>query len=108
MKTIRVGIIGQGRSGRGIHGAHLSGTRKRYRIVAASDALEERRKRAAEEFRCDMYADYRDLLSVRTSTWSSTHAQPSARAGDAGVFLNAGFNVLCEKPLARKARKWTN
>ena len=34
MKTIRVGIIGQGRSGRDIHGAHLIKDRRRYRIVA--------------------------------------------------------------------------
>ena len=103
MKTIRVAIIGQGRSGRGIHGAQLKKDPKHYRIVAVSDALEERRKHAAEEYGCDVHADYRELLRrkdlnlVINTTPSHLHVPVTLE------FLKAGFNVLCEKPLARYA-----
>jgi len=103
MKTVRVAIIGQGRSGRGIHGACLVKDPKRYCIAAVSDPLEERRKRAVEEYHCDVYADYRDLRKrkdldlVINTTPSHLHVPVTLE------FLNAGFNVLCEKPLARYA-----
>lgn len=103
MKTIRVGILGQGRSGRDIHGACLVHDPKHYRIAAVVDALPERRKRAMEEFHCDAYADYRDLLKrkdldlIVNAMPSHLHVPLSLKA------LNAGFNVLCEKPLAKKA-----
>ena len=37
MRVLRVAILGQGRSGRDIHGAHLSKDTERYRIVADDD-----------------------------------------------------------------------
>ncbi len=100
MKIIRVGIIGQGRSGRDIHGAYLSTDTRRFKIVAAVDPIKDRRKWAAREYQCDVYADYRDLLKRRdidlvvNATPSCLHA-PITVAG-----LKAGFNVLCEKPMA--------
>ena len=42
MAAVRVAILGQGRSGRDIHGAHLAGNGDRYRIVAVVDPLRER------------------------------------------------------------------
>ncbi|PIY49405.1 MAG: gfo/Idh/MocA family oxidoreductase, partial [Armatimonadetes bacterium CG_4_10_14_3_um_filter_66_18] len=59
--VIRVGIIGQGRSGYSIHAAHFATDRK-YKIAAVCDLLEERRTNAEQEFGCDSYEDYRDLL----------------------------------------------
>jgi predicted dehydrogenase len=103
MKTIRVAIVGQGRSGRGIHGACLSKDPERYRIVAVSDPLEDRRKRAVAEYGCEAYADYRELIQrkdldlVINTTPSHLHVPVTME------FLKAGFNVLCEKPLARRA-----
>src|SRR5438067_12875988 len=62
MSVLNVAIIGQGRSGRDIHGAHLSKDKERYRIVAVVDPLEDRRQRAEAEYGCATYADYRPLL----------------------------------------------
>lgn len=104
MKKIRVAIIGQGRSGRDIHGSHLK-TDARFQIVAVVDLLEERRKRAAEEYRCDVYADYHDLFKRRdldlivNATYSHMHVPVSLD------ILKAGYNLLCEKPLAPKAKQ---
>ena len=104
MKKIRVAIIGQGRSGRDIHGSYLK-TDKRFQIMAAVDFLEERRKRAAKEYRCDVYTDYHDLFKRRdldlivNATYSHMHAPVSLD------ILKAGYNVLCEKPLAPKVKQ---
>ena len=102
MKRLNVAIIGQGRSGRDIHGAFFrSEMNEKYNLVAVVDALEERRARAAEEYGCDVYADYRELFVrndidlVVNSTFSHMHAPVSID------LLNHGFNVVCEKPFAK-------
>lgn len=100
MKRLNVAIIGQGRSGRNIHGAHLVTDPERYRIALCVDPLEDRRRRAEQEYKCDVAADYRDALKRRdidlvvNATPSHMHVPVSLD------FLNAGFNLLCEKPLA--------
>ena len=65
MKKLNVAIIGQGRSGRDIHGKYFltEAGRERYNVVAISDKIEARRNRAKEEYdNCDVYEDYRELL----------------------------------------------
>ena len=101
-KVIRVGIIGQGRSGYDIHARHLR-TDRRFKIAAVSDLIADRRAQAEAEFGADAYADYRDLLRrpgldlVVNTTFSDLHVPITLEA------LRAGHNVLCEKPLARRA-----
>ncbi|HHY23752.1 MAG TPA: Gfo/Idh/MocA family oxidoreductase [Clostridiaceae bacterium] len=105
MKTIRVAIIGQGRSGRDIHGAYLKQVPEQYKIVAVTDPIEERRKRAEEEYSCKSYLDYHEILQldnidlIVNATPSHLHVPVTLD------ILNAGFNVLCEKPLARKVEE---
>ena len=102
MQQIRVAILGQGRSGRDIHGAHLSKDSERYRIVAVVDALEERRLRAEAEFGCEAFPDHRPLLE-RTDLDLVVNAAPSKFHVPLSLeFLEAGFNVLCDKPLASR------
>ena len=101
-KVIRVGIIGQGRSGYDIHARHLVNDRK-YKIVAVAEPLADRRKQAEEEFGADTYEDCRDLLArddldlVVNATPSHLHVPITLAA------FKAGHHVLCEKPLARRA-----
>ena len=102
MKKLNVAIIGQGRSGRDIHGNFFrSENNTKYNVVAIVDALEERRIRAKEEFGCDVYADYHELFGredidlVVNSTFSHMHADVSID------LLNHGFNVVCEKPFGK-------
>jgi predicted dehydrogenase len=103
MKKIRVGIIGQGRSGRDIHGVYLA-TDKRFQIVAVVDQIAERRQRAAQEYGCDVYADHREMLKrkdidlIVNASFSHLHVPITLQC------LRADFNVLCEKPLAPRAR----
>jgi len=103
MKTLNVAIIGQGRSGRDIHGAHFR-TDDRFKVVAVVESLKDRRERAAREFGCDTYETYQELYSrtdidlVVNASYSYQHAPITID------LLNNGFNVLTEKPCARTAQ----
>jgi scyllo-inositol 2-dehydrogenase (NADP+) len=105
-KRLRVGIIGQGRSGRDIH-AHVLSERLTdlFEIVAVADVLPDRCDRAAKELGCRVSTEYRDLLDpkgvdlVVNASPSHLHVPITREA------LAAGCNVLCEKPFARRARE---
>lgn len=101
MKKLRVAIIGQGRSGRDIHGAFFrSEENEKYEVVAVVDALADRRERAKAEYGCDVYDDYRKLYDrkdidlVINSTFSHMHYHVSMD------LLTHGFNVVVEKPFS--------
>ena len=101
MKTLNVAIIGQGRSGRDIHGAYFHTDKERFKVVAVVDSLEERRERVVEEVQCDTYENYQELFGrtdidlVVNASYSFQHAPITID------LLNHGFNVLTEKPCAR-------
>ncbi len=102
MKKLNVAIIGQGRSGRDIHGKFFkSADNEHFNVVAVVDALVDRRERAKTEYSCDVYADYRELFGrtdidvVVNSTFSQMHSDVTID------LLNHGFNVICEKPFAK-------
>lgn len=101
-KVLNVAVIGQGRSGLNIHCAHFRND-DRYKIVAIVDPLEERQTHAKEQFGCDVHADWRELLKrddldlVVNATPSHLHPPVTTK------LLKHGFNVVSEKPLARRA-----
>lgn len=102
MDKIRVAIIGQGRSGRDIHGAYFkSEQNEHFQVVAAVDAIDYRRERAKEEYGCDVYENYqqffdrKDIDLVVNSTFSHQHIPVTID------LLKHGFNVICEKPFAK-------
>jgi len=95
-----VGIIGQGRSGRNIHGMYLRGVPRKYRIAAVADLSAKRRQLAAEEYGCDVYKSHRELIE-RDDMDLVINATPSHKHVEVTLdCLAAGQNVLCEKPAA--------
>jgi predicted dehydrogenase len=66
MKKLRVAIIGQGRSGRDIHGNYfLTPENNIVEVVAVVDAIADRRERAKKDFGCDVYEHYTELFATR-------------------------------------------
>ncbi|MBD2866391.1 Gfo/Idh/MocA family protein [Paenibacillus oceani] len=101
MSIIKAGIIGQGRSGRNIHGNALSKLTDTYRIAAVCDGLEERRQRAAQEYGCKAYATYQEM-TANEKLDLVVNASPSELHFPITLeLLRQGINVLCEKPLAK-------
>lgn len=103
MKKLRTAIIGQGRSGRDIHGKFFkSENNTLVEVVYVVELDAERRARALEEYPgCEALADYTELFDkkdidlVVNATYSNDHY---AITKD---LLSHGLNVLVEKPFAR-------
>lgn len=107
MKKIRVGIIGQGRSGRDIHRLAITcdpKVAKLFEVAAVADFIPERCTPLADavvESNFKVYSDYKEMLQDKSidlivnTTFSQDHIPVSIEA------LEAGFNVLCDKPAAR-------
>lgn len=103
MNKLNIAIIGQGRSGRDIHGRHFkSENNTQFSVVAVVERDEVRRNRALEEYEgCEVFADYKELYGrkdidlVVNASFSNEHYSITKD------LLENGFNVVVEKPFAR-------
>ncbi|MEG0580479.1 MAG: Gfo/Idh/MocA family oxidoreductase, partial [Niameybacter sp.] len=62
MKQLNIAIIGQGRSGRDIHGAYLLTQTDKYKVKYVVEKLEHRRALAVKEYGCTALSDYTELF----------------------------------------------
>ncbi|HCI05313.1 TPA: gfo/Idh/MocA family oxidoreductase [Patescibacteria group bacterium] len=98
MKTINFAVLGCGKIGTR-HAEKLNGT-DYVKLVAVCDIVPERALALSEKYVCRPYFGMDDLLKdpsvdfVNICTPSGLHAEHTIRC------LNAGKNVLCEKPMA--------
>ena len=103
MKKLNLAIIGQGRSGKNIHGKYYRSDANLYYDVKYVVDADEFRRGVAEEIYpgCKTFADYRELFAlddidlVVNSTYSEMH-YPITKD-----LLLHGKNVLVEKPFGR-------
>lgn len=103
MKKLNVAVIGQGRSGKDIHGLYFRGEKNVYYNVKYVVDKDEYRRGVAEEIfpGCVTFSDYRDLYALEdvdlvvNSSYSECHYPITED------LLLHGFNVLVEKPFAR-------
>lgn len=103
MKKLNLAIIGQGRSGKDIHGKfYISADNQWYNVKYVVDADERRREISKTRYEgCEVFADYKELLDkkdidlVVNATFSQMHFDITKD------LLEHGFNVLCEKPFVR-------
>ena len=103
MKKLNIAIIGQGRSGKKIHGKYyLSADNEYYNVKYVVDADEFRRKVSEELYEgCRTFADYKELYNIDdidlvvNASYSEMH-YPITKD-----LLLHGFNVLVEKPFGR-------
>lgn len=103
MKDFNIAIIGQGRSGRNIHGKYFkSDLNKRCRVVAVVEIDEARRELAKKEYEgCEVYADYRELYGRKDIDLVVNASYSDLHYAITKDLLEAGMNVLSEKPMAR-------
>ena len=97
MQMMRVAIIGQGRSGRDIHGKFFRSSSNDFcQVVCIVEEDAFRAQRAAQEFGCDVVSDYTQLFGredidlVVNASYSQMHYSITRD------LLSHGFNVLCE------------
>ncbi|MGP4039294.1 Gfo/Idh/MocA family protein [Gracilibacillus sp. D59] len=104
MSKVRVGIVGLG----SISDMHIQGYLKNQdaELFAVCDMNESRAKQTAEELGVTYYyTDYQEMLSnneidaVSICTWNNTHAEIAIAA------LNAGKDILTEKPLCKSVEE---
>ncbi len=110
MERINVAIIGQGRSGRDIHGLFFnSEDNKVANVVAVAELDEIKRERARKEYPgCEVYEDYRDFYK-RDDIDIVINAAPSdVHYSIAKDLLENGMNVIVEKPFARNRYECDN
>jgi predicted dehydrogenase len=99
---MRVAIIGQGRSGRGIHGEYfLSDVNQKIEVVAIVDEIDVRREKGMKGFGCDGYADYRELFNRKDIDLIVNASFSHMHYSIAKDCLEHGYNVLNEKPFAK-------
>jgi predicted dehydrogenase len=105
-KVLRVGVLGQGRSGYGIHCKWLRTVPHQYEIVAVADELPERRAEARTELGALAYKDYRELLADRKLGLDLVvNALPSFLHPQGTIdSLASGHDTVCEKPLANTVK----
>jgi len=107
MKKLNIAIIGQGRSGRQIHGVfYLSDKNTKFNIKYVVDAHEVRRAKAKETFKdAEILSNYTELFTkkdidlVVNASYSKDH-YPITKD-----LLSHGFNVLCEKPFCKTEKE---
>ena len=105
MSKVKIALIGAGN----IANAHLESYCKvpDAEIVAICDINPDRLAKTADRFGIErrytdvdsMLADNPDLDAADVCVWNCNHAECSIKA------LNAGLNVLCEKPMAYSAKE---
>lgn len=105
MREINVGIVGCG----GIaNGKHLPALKNlgNVKLVAFCDIVEEKAKKAAEEFGVEgarVYTDYTEMLKSEGADMEAVHVLTpnSSHSPITVAALESGRHVMCEKPMAK-------
>lgn len=99
MEKLKIGVIGCGSIARRRHLIEYAAN-ENVEIVAVCDLISERAEEMAVQYNAQAFVDYKELLAMGNLDAVSVclpnylHAPVSIEA------LNAGYHVLCEKPMA--------
>ncbi|MBO7215003.1 MAG: Gfo/Idh/MocA family oxidoreductase [Clostridia bacterium] len=103
MKKLNVAIIGQGRSGKSIHGSYYTCERNVYYNVKYVVEFDERRRRIAEEMYEGAIAlcDYKELFDKKDIDLVVNVSYSEMHYSITKDLLEHGFNVMVDKPFAK-------
>ncbi len=99
MKKIKIGLVGIGRAGWGMHAVELDTRSDKFEIVAACDIIPERNEKMKEKYGCRIYDSIEELVRdpeveiVDIATRTCDHYKHALCA------LNAGKDVILDKPM---------
>lgn len=103
MKKLNLAIIGQGRSGKDIHGAYYRSERNVYYNVKYVVEFDERRRRESADWYPGSVglSDYRELFDKKDIDLVVNASYSDMHFNITKDLLEHGFNVLTEKPFAK-------
>ena len=96
---IRIGLVGLGRAGWGMHCQELKGKEDKFRFVAACDPIAERRERMARTYGCRTYERVEGLVTDPEVEMVSVATRSVDHYAHARLALLAGKHVFLEKPM---------
>ena len=103
--SIKIGLVGVGRAGYGMHCRELKGREDKFRITAACDLIQDRLDTMQKEYHCRTYRNVEDLVQddevelVDIATRSADHLHHAEMALKAGKYVNL------EKPMCVNAKE---
>jgi scyllo-inositol 2-dehydrogenase (NADP+) len=100
MSKIRVGIVGLGRAGWGMHVPELGGKEEKFLITAGCDTDAAQRKRFADKCACPVYRRIEDLIADPNVDLVDIASRTTEHVQHAVLALKAGKDVFLEKPIA--------
>lgn len=98
-EPIKMGIVGLGRAGWGMHCPELAGRGDTFEVVAACDVIPSRLERIAEHTGCRTYEDIADLIADPEVELVDIATRSCDHCAHAKMALAAGKDVLLEKPM---------
>ena len=97
-KPIRIGLVGLGRAGHGMHKKELETRQDKFQFYAVCDIIEERTKPFVEEFGSKPYTSYEEMLKDDNVELVSIATRSCDHYKHAKMALLAGKDVMLEKP----------
>lgn len=98
-QPIRIGIVGLGRAGRGMHLRELAGKQDFFQAVAVCDIIEERRAEIATQLGCEGYASIEEMLADPYVELVDIATRTRDHFAHAMLALASGKDVFLEKPI---------
>ena len=102
---IRIGLVGLGRAGVGMHIHELESRKDKFVIVAVCDEIEERRNTWAEKLGAKAYATIEELVKDPDVEFVDIATRSCDHYAHAKIALLAGKDVQLEKPFCTKAEE---
>lgn len=97
-QPVKIGIVGLGRAGWGMHCRELDSHQSQFQITAVCDPIASRRQSAAEKYGCHTYENIEQLIIDPDVELVDIASRSSDHFSHGMLALTAGKKVLMEKP----------
>lgn len=99
MEPLRFAIVGCGKIGTR-HAQKLGGEVEGAQLVDVCDIIPERAIKMSEQYKCGWHKDFNEMLRKTSADYINICTPSGLHPEQTITALNAGKNVLCEKPMA--------